>query len=151
MIEPINLRDTTYVLGNLNEADHNELACQFSSLDLMELAQTLIFTPYAFQARVKGRPVAVFGMHAMTSVTVSAWALGTDESRRAFPTITRFGLGPLFDQLRADGYRWVEARSDNRNELAQGWLSRSLGAEAVAQLTAYGTGGEDFTLFRKAI
>jgi len=150
MIIALNLRDCTYVLANLREADRVELQGTYGDATALDIAAVCLSTPWAYQIRLHDRPVAIFGASPISATTVSAWAVGTGHFTRAVPALTRFINGPLAHDLRLHGYRWAEARSIASHDAAHRWLV-ALGASPVATLTGFGAGGEDFVLFRRAL
>ena len=148
MIHTANLRDATYITANLRRQDRAETLAQLD-VNMVQLGAMLCHQPYAYIA-YSDRPVMVFGASPMSRTTVSAWAIGTDRTRRVIPEVTRFINGPLAKQLVDDGYRWAEARSMEGHDAAHRWL-RDMGAERVLDLPDFGAGGEKFHLFRRAL
>jgi len=150
VITALNLRDCTYVLANLREADRAELRGTYGDATGLDVAAICLSTPWAYQIKLQSVPVAIFGATPISATTVSAWAVGTGRFTRAVPALTRFINGPLAHDLRSHGFRWAEARSIATHEAAHRWL-KGLGASSLATLSGYGPGGEDFILFRRAL
>lgn len=150
MIEPLTLRDASYVFANLQPHDYAEISCQQRRFDPQLLGRIAAGFNHAYLARYEDRPAVVFGAAPLSSTTVSAWMAGTHDARRVVPEVTRFVDGPLRRALRTEGYLWAEARSIVGYDATHRWL-RHLGGEVVADLPGYGNGGEDFVLFRAAL
>lgn len=147
MIIPINLRDASFVMGSLRPLDRLEVSCLHEPWHPVDTAYVCRQSTYGYTAFREGVPTAIFGAHHMNATTVSAWMLGTGDTRRVVPAITRFVMGPLRRQLVADGYRWAEARSIEGHADAHRWIEH-MGGEPVADLPSYGKDGENFILFR---
>lgn len=150
MIEvvPATLRDVSYVLYHLNPADEEETACQIDpALRRDHLGYMLLMSGDNFAVRIAGQPVAVFGTAPLNRATLSVWALGTDQMRRALPAIWRFLVEEHLPAKTSEGYRYMEARSIETHHAAHRWL-RWLGATVLGEPHPFGRGGERFLLFR---
>ena len=141
------MKTASYVLSHLNPDDLRETLCQTQVYDPVQLAQAALASPYTYVATGRRGPAVIFGAHPLCSSTVSAWALGTKHGWRHIPEVGRFCNGPLRQQLKADGYRWAEARSITGHDAAHRWI-RALGGVATMALDDYGNDGENFVLFR---
>jgi len=151
MILPANLRDVTYVLGNLRGDDRRELEAQYRDPDLVKVGFMLAKQMRSFIAYNDAEvPVMAFGVAHLSATTVSLWSMSTPGVRKSIAKTTRFVMGPLRDDLRRQNYQWAEARSDERNDMAHKWLRR-LDCKLLCPLEKYGKDGEDFLLFRGAI
>lgn len=139
-IVPATLRDVSYILANLCDADRIELECQ---VPLQHLSAVCMASE-GWVALLDGQPVQAFGSLPATLSVRTLWAFGTARRRRAIPAITRF--------LREQSSRWVrdgvtrcEARAIVGHPTAHRWLL-SLGGEAQP-CKAWGRNGEDFVLY----
>ena len=98
-IEPATLRDASYVMANLCERDREEVMCQVPpATKLHEMAYHLLMGSDAFGARLRGQPVAFFGVSPINVACCSVWAVGTKQMTKAVPAITDF----MFDTLMPD-------------------------------------------------
>lgn len=151
MIEIANIRDLTYILAHLRDADRVELRATMGEIGNYDLSLMLMQAGQSFICKIRNTPVAAFGASPMSPTTVNAWAFGTDRFPRAVPQITRFVLGPLRQHLAAKGYRWAEARVLTSHHTAIYWMEDHLDALVEARLRGFGTGGEDFLLMRRSL
>jgi hypothetical protein len=148
LIEPACVRDASYVTANLSPDDEREARCQLpDGMKTYELAYSLLMGSDAYVAKVRGDPVAVFGVYPMTVCALSVWMMGTKDAWRAVPEITRFMEGELLPRKVAEGYLTMEARTIEDHHIAHQWM-RDTGAECVSTPFEYGKHREKFLLFR---
>lgn len=100
----------------------------------------------AFVARIDGDPVAAVGVSRLAPWLGSAWAFGTDRTRRIIPALTRWGVAEWKHRLIADGFRRVEVRTIVDHDLSHRWLE-SLGFVREGLCRGYGRNGEDFAQY----
>ncbi len=145
-IVPATLRDVSYIVANLCDADRAEIECQYT--EGVSAAQIASFhtTGQASCALLDSQPVQAFGLYPATPAgnVLIAWAFGTRFRRRSIPAVTHWMRGRVLDSF-ARGVTRVEARVISSHVAAAGWL-RGLGATEVP-LRGFGRNGEDFILF----
>lgn len=140
-----NLRDLTYILSRLREADRVELDCQFNTWTPAEVA-LIAMQGHAYVAELDGNPEAAFGACETRQGLWVAWSWGSNRMARCVPAMTRFFHAVLGPDVAAAGAWRVEARPLAGNELATRWLQR-LGATYRCDLPGYGKNGENFELW----
>ncbi len=145
-IIPANVRDVSYILANLCEADRAEIACQYPEhTDTLTIGRSHLGLG-AWCALLDSQPVQAFGLYPATPAgnVLIAWAFGTRFRRRSIPAVTRWMRERLLAAF-AGGVTRVEARAIATHVGAGRWL-RGLGAAEVP-LRGFGRNGEDFILF----
>lgn len=147
-IDRANLRDASYIMGNLNTHDALEVCCQLvDDPDMAALAKAALIAGETRIAYYRDRPVMFFGTTPMTVCCMSAWAVGTPDSWRAINEVSRCFIHELIPDRLDEGFNSMEARAMVTNEPALKWLI-SMGGEQLGKPFEYGKGGEMFTLFR---
>lgn len=101
---------------------------------------------HAFVARIGDDPVAAIGVSRLAPWLGSAWAFGTDRTRRVIPALTRWGVAEWKNRLIADGFRRVEVRTIIDHDISHRWLE-SIGFEREGLCRGYGSNGEDFAQY----
>lgn len=147
-IVPATPRDACYIAANMRPADRAELGCVISLEHPSDVACLLIESAgdLAFVAKVRGQPVAIFGVSPMLPHVYSGWAFGTNDMRRAVPAMTRHCLGVIAPALRERGVIRLEVRTMAAHDLSHGWLS-GMGARRETEPYAYGRHGERFVTY----
>lgn len=143
------LRDVSYILGNLNKADHAEIWCQApDGATPAEMAAGIVVFGSAFVAYVDGAPAAAFGFSPMTPAgnVLSAWAFGTKRSARAMKAIVEFAASELMPAWLDAGVTRLEARSLASHRKAHRWMEET-GAVREADIPEFGRSGEAFVLY----
>ena len=147
-IEGFNTRDVSYILAHCRALDREEIWCQFQpGVSNDYVTAWVMQSAEGFIARFRGLPVAAFGLSRTTFQCAHAWAFGSDRMRYAVPAISRFFITALGAAAVKSGIKSVEARSLASHHEAHVWMFK-LGARCIARLPDYGTGGQDFLLFR---
>lgn len=147
-VEPATLRDTSYVLYNLNPKDEEETACQIDpGIKRSELAWGLLQSGDTFAVRDDGNPIAVFGTAPLNRYALSVWALGTHRMPKALTAIGRYLLNEHLPAKVAEGYVAMEARSHAGHEDAHRWLEY-WGAQRWGLPFPFGRDRDMFLLFR---
>lgn len=147
-VEPT-LLDVTYIGAHLRPEDYREMMCQvpeglLGSTALAAMSEGL--SPrWTWVARIAGQPAAIFGFHPITVPVWQAFALGTRQTHRVIPAITRW----CWDQeqrLMDAGVRRLEVRTIEGHTGAHRWLEK-LGCSRVCDLPDHGRNGELFHLY----
>lgn len=147
-IHPAIVRDASWVTANLRRIDYDEAFCQMpDGATTMMLAHWLVYSGDAFIAYLKDEPVFLFGTSAMTATCYSVWGLGTKDTKRVIPAVTRYLMTTHIEKRIAEGARTMEARSLASHTEAHGWM-RAVGATQLGEPFEYGKNGEPFVLFR---
>ena len=147
-IRPIVLRDVSYVLAHLRQADADEIWCQLpEGTKPLEFAGHVINYGDGYTACVNGQPVACFGTQPMNAVAHTAWAFGTNRMHRTIPAITDFMAEVHIPKIIEQGARLMEARSIRTHSQAHVWMIRT-GAKTDGVTFPFGRKGERFLLFR---
>ena len=157
-IGPANVRDLTFILGNLRKSDAEEIRAQMPDDMPFEALTAMCVQPgfswVAYHNRMPGDgvpgngvPVMAFGFMPLTMAgnVLQAWAFGTRRAAVALRPIARFAMRELVPEWRAAGVTRIEARSIVGHVSAHKWL-RSLGC-AADPLPGFGRGGQPFVLF----
>lgn len=148
VIQPAVLRDASYVMANLRQADLDEVMCQVpDGMKRHELAYNLLMSGDAFTASVKERPVAFFGTCPINVACLSVWAIGTVDVWRAVPAINRFLTDVHLPDRIDQGYLTMEARSMETHVSAHRWLT-AVGGVQHGDAYEFGKGREKFLTFR---
>lgn len=149
LIKPAVLRDASFITANLRQIDYEEAFCQLpDKATTIELAWWLLHAGDAFIAYNKNDwPVFLFGTSPMSATCYNVWGLGTDETTRVIPEVTRYLMTTHIEKRIAEGARTMEARSLASHTEAHGWM-RGVGATQLGEPFEYGKGGEHFVLFR---
>ncbi len=145
-IIPATLRDVSYIVVNLCEADRAEIGCQYPAGVKSETISLAHVRGMAMCALLDSQPVQAFGLYPATPAgnVLIAWAFGTRFRRRSIPAVTRWMRERILVAF-AGGATRVESRASASHVGASRWL-RGLGASEVP-LRGFGRGGEDFILF----
>jgi hypothetical protein len=148
-IEPINLRDLTWICSNLRPHDQAEISCQIHpSISFSDFGQRLyssLHPDFSWIAYIDGQPVCAFGFQPQNVATWHGWAFGTKRMKRVMPAVTRRCLAEQ-DHLLSIGVRRVEVRRLSRMDISIKWLLQ-LGCEHEHLLKDYGRDGETFELW----
>jgi hypothetical protein len=135
-------------MANLNDHDDREVRCQLvDDPDMAALAKAALIAGETRIAYYRTFPAMFFGTTPMTVSCMSAWAVGTDDSRRVIPAVSRCFIDELIPDRLDEGFNSMEARAMVTNEPAMHWLL-SMGGEQLGKPFLFGKGGEMFTLFR---
>ena len=146
-VVPATLRDASFVMGNLNEADEREVSCQVAAGTIRhELAYAMLMSGDNFAVRDGSQPIAFFGTMALSCCYLNIWALGTKEMWRAVPLITDTMLEHV-TQKRAEGYVGMEARSWIGHPTAHKWIEQ-IGGRQHGEPYEWGRDRELFLTFR---
>lgn len=148
-ITDANLRDASFICGNLRPMDRHEAFCQLAEgVTPIQLAQWLIQSPTVMIAHLDGVPAMLFGLASMNAVAYSAFALGTPGCKKVIPAVSAYlndiVIPFLIDN---DGLRMVEARSWIAHTEAHRWLL-GMGAKQVGPSFPFGRHDDQFYLFR---
>jgi hypothetical protein len=147
-IKPAVFRDASFITANLRAIDKVEAFCQLPDhATTIEMAWWLIHSGDAFIAYKGEQPVFLFGTSPMTVSCYSVWGLGTEETTRVIPAVTRYLMTTHIEKRIAEGARTMEARSLATHTEAHGWM-RGVGATQLGEPFEWGKGGELFVLFR---
>lgn len=147
-IRPATLRDASFVTANLRPMDHREVFCQLApGTKTHELAYALTLADDTYCAFFKDRPVAIYGVGPINICTLSVWAIGTRDMRRAVPAITRHIMETILPEKIEQGFTSAEARTIEGHHTAHRWM-QSLGGEPHGEPFVFGRGGERFILYR---
>lgn len=147
-IRPGTLRDITFVAAGMRAEDWREIhaSCPFDDKAEAGAACYLVSPEWCWTAWLRDEPVYAAGFAPSYLPWLwSAWAFGTDRSRRAIPAITRHLMGVVPTMIDAGVHR-VEARAVADYENANRWLA-GLGAKLECELRAFGRNGETFNLW----
>jgi hypothetical protein len=147
-IKPAILRDASFITANLRAIDKAEAFCQLpDDAGSIQLAAWLIYSGDAFIAYYKNEPVFLFGTSPMSVSCYSVWGLGTDDTRKVIPEVTRYLMTTHIEKRIAQGARTMEARSLAAHTEAHGWM-KMVGATQLGEPFEYGKHGEHFVLYR---
>ncbi len=148
-IDPLNVRDLTYILANLREPDAREVLCQApAGIDRTTLGIAMFQSlprDWAWCASFDGQPACAFGFQPFNVAVSIGWCFGTRHMVRTIPAVSRHCLAREPDLL-ALGVRRVEVRSLVGHDIAHAWLTR-LGCRRETLLPEFGRDGETFTLW----
>lgn len=145
-IGPANLRDASYILGNLRRADREELTRQMpEDADPVIFAGLCLQPGASFIAYDDGFPALIFGFSPGTLAgnVLNAWAFGTRRAARCFRPVAAFVLADLAPSWTADTL--IFAWSIAGHTSAHRWLT-GLGATVHASLP-WGREGAIYHLF----
>lgn len=148
-IQPACVRDVTWIASNMREDDRREIGCMLpegTALSHAAVAMLYGSGEHAFVAYLKGEPVAAVGVSRLSPWLGSAWAFGTDRTRRVIPALTRWVVTEWKPRMIADGFTRVEVRTIIDHDLSHRWLE-SLGFEREGLCRGYGRNSEDFVQY----
>ncbi|MCR9236173.1 MAG: hypothetical protein NXI17_05835 [Alphaproteobacteria bacterium] len=148
-VGPANIRDVSYIAGNLRQNDQTEIMCQLpQGITQQQIGYICTRPGTSFIAYLNGKPVMVFGFDPMTLAgnALNAWAFGTDDSRKVIHSLTLWIRDNLLRDWIARGVTRIEARSFVGHAEAHRWL-KSAGAIEEGPLHDLGRNGEQFILF----
>lgn len=148
-VGPANVRDVSFIAGNLRENDKTEVLCQLpASITQQQIGYICTRPGSSFVAYLDGKPVMVFGFDPMTLAgnALNAWAFGTKDSHKVIHSITLWIRDYLLRDWINQGVTRLEARSYAGHIEAHRWL-KSAGAIEEGPLHDYGRDGEQFILF----
>lgn len=147
-IEPACLRDVTWIAANMRAQDRREIAALVGDASMTDAAGAMLrgSPDHAFVAYLDAEPVAAVGVMRHAAHLGSAWAFGTDRTRRVIPALTRWGIAEWKPRMIADGYRRVEVRTIIDHDLSHRWLEK-LGFARECLCRGYGRDGETFAQF----
>lgn len=148
-IGPANIRDVSYIAGNLRDNDKIEVLCQLPDGISQQTIGYICTRPgTSFIAYLDGKPVMVFGFDPITLAgnALNAWAFGTKDSRKVIHSITLWVRDNLLREWIRDGITRIEARSIDSHADAHRWLMAT-GAVKEGRMKDLGRNGENFLLF----
>ncbi|MEH6727434.1 MAG: hypothetical protein V7703_14825 [Hyphomicrobiales bacterium] len=148
-VGPANVRDVSYIAGQLRPDDQREVFCQLpADINTRDIGFICTRPGTSFVAYWKGRPVMVFGFDAITLAgnALNAWAFGTRDSCYIMGDLTLWVVDTLLPDWLGNGVTRIEARSIASHSTAHRWL-KTIGAVEEGPLTGLGRDGEDFILF----
>lgn len=147
-IKPAVIRDASFITANLRAIDKTEAFCQLpDGATTIEMAWWLIHSGDAFIAYKNDAPVFLFGTSPISVCCYSVWGLGTEETTRVIPAVTRYLMTTHIEKRIAEGARTMEARSLASHTEAHGWM-KMVGATQLGEPFEYGKHGEHFVLYR---
>lgn len=140
--------DLTRILSSLRPEDQYELGSVGGSKEqALEVVPHLIARGEAWVHWDKDSldPVFMWGVSETISGVYGLWGFGTNQTRRAMPQITRWGMSTWLPDLprRLPGIRRIEVRVPVSSVHSVNWL-RKLGMEVETRLPRYGVWDEDF-------
>lgn len=146
-IERPTMRQLRFVVQNMRELDRRELTATGADLDAMP-GRILQSAAFVFTAVDDvGMPHAVWGLIRQRQGVGVGFAFGTKQWGRALPAVMRNIRHFVLPYLLTNNYHRVEcAALAHRADVAR-FLSL-IGAQPEAVLRSWGTGGEDFVLYR---
>lgn len=148
-IEPLSLRNATWIADNMTPEDQAEIMCQLPpDAKRSDAGAACYFATgqgWGWNALIDDEPVAAFGLSQQTYTTWVGWMFGTKHMKRAVPDICKHfrAQGP---RLIEAGCRRIEVRTMKGHKQAH-LLIRSLGAIHVTHLPDAGRNGERFELW----
>jgi len=148
-IGPANIRDMTYILGNLREEDRLEITCQCESDDTQIMALLCVQPGRSWIAYSNGVPAMAFGFTPQTLAgnTLSAWAFGTKRTLRCIRPVTKWVYRNLVREwIRSGKVTRIEARTIIGHTGAHRWLERT-GAVLEGEIPEWGRDGETFLMY----
>jgi hypothetical protein len=148
-VGPANVRDVSYIAGNLRDNDKIEVLCQLPEGVTQQQIGFICTRPgSSFIAYLDGAPVMVFGFDPMTLAgnVLNAWAFGTAHSNQAIHHLTIWIKDNLLHDWIRQGVTRIEARSIIDHVDAHRWL-KSTGAIEEGVLLDLGRNGERFIQF----
>lgn len=137
------LEDVPHLAQNMRRADSREIWASNCLTPKNALMKGITESQICLTAKLRGVPVAMFGLVPNSRIQATIWLLGTNDLEKiplAFGILSRRMLS-FFHAL----YPTVCNYVDVRNETSIGWL-RSLGAE-FRERAPYGVMGMDFQFF----
>ena len=148
-IEEATVRDLTFVLYNLREADIEELHGLFPAALNKESILNLIvdgcMNGLGYVAKIDTQPVAAFGVSIQFHQGIG-WAFGTNRFNRAVPAMTKHIINKLSHQLMDYGLMRLEVRPLTKHMFARNWLCK-IGFKEDCELKFYGSSGESYHLY----
>lgn len=148
-VGPANVRDVSFIAGNLRDNDKTEVLCQLpAGITQQEIGYICTRAGTSFIAYLDSKPVMVFGFDPVTLAgnVLNAWAFGTKDSPKVIHQLTIWLKDNLLRDWLAQGVTRIEARSFIDHQDAHKWL-RSTGAVEEGTLQNFGRDGEQFVLF----
>lgn len=148
-VGPSNVRDVSYIAGNLRDTDKIEVLCQLpENITQQQIGYICTRPGSSFIAYLDGKPVMVFGFDPMTLAgnVLNAWAFGTAHSNKVIHQLTIWIKDNLLRDWIEQGVTRIEARSFIDHVDAHRWL-KSTGAIEEGHLRDLGRNGEKFIQF----
>tara|TARA_R110001599_G_scaffold309065_1_gene515986 strand:- start:169 stop:762 length:594 start_codon:yes stop_codon:yes gene_type:complete len=148
-VGPANVRDVSYIAGNLRACDRQEIFCQLPAGSSASDIGFICTRPgTSFIAYLDGKPVMVFGFDPITLAgnALNAWAFGTRDSRHVVRHVTGWVKDNLLREWLCNGITRIEARSLAQHRSAHRWL-KAIGAVEEGPIGGLGRDGENFILF----
>lgn len=148
-IIPACVRDVTWIAANMREQDRREIRALIGDeASLSQAAGAMLqgSPDHAFVATLRGEPVAAVGVMRHAAHLGSAWAFGTDKTKRVIPALTRWGVEHWKPRMLDEGFSRVEVRTIIDHDLSHQWLER-LGFKRECIVRGYGLRGEAFVQF----
>ena len=149
-IKPATKRDTSYVAAHMRQIDRDEIYCQMDKPCPLTLTYYHLTTSkrHAYNAFLKGKPVAAYGLCEPRPGLGELWAFGTDEIYPALRAITdqiRYEITP--DVFADERVKRVECKSSFAHSQAHGWIESIGFRRSPHPLHNWGKNGEHFWLF----
>lgn len=113
-VGPSNVRDVSYIAGNLRDTDKIEVLCQLpQNITQQQIGYICTRPGSSFIAYLDGKPVMVFGFDPMTLAgnVLNAWAFGTGQSNKVIHQLTIWLKDNLLRDWIEQGVTRIEARS----------------------------------------
>lgn len=148
-IGPANIRDVSFIAGNLRDNDKTEVLCQLpEGITAQQIGYICTRPGTSFIAYLDSKPVMVFGFDPVTLAgnVLNAWAFGTKDSHKVIHQLTLWLKDNLLRDWINQGVTRIEARSFVEHVDAHKWL-KSTGAVEEGTLIDFGRNGEQFIQF----
>jgi len=147
-VRPANLRDASWITANMQRLDREEIFCQLNDgVTTAQLAEWLILGGDGFIAYLRDEPVMLFGTTPIAASCMSVWAMGTRQTPRVIPAVSRYLIETHIPWRLEQGFNSMEARSLVTHGAAHRWME-SMGGVRHGPAFVFGKGGEHFILYR---
>lgn len=148
-VGPANVRDVSFIAGNLRDNDKTEVLCQLpEGITPQQIGYICTRPGTSWIAYLNNKPVMVFGFDPLTLAgnVINAWAFGTKDSHKIIHPLTIWIRENLLRDWIRQGVTRLEARSFVEHTEAHRWL-KSAGAIEEGALLDLGRNGEQFIQF----
>lgn len=147
-LEPLSERAVGHIAYNLRQADRDELAAMMDRFDSARIARASVRAPYGFVAcSDDGIPVACMGAAPWWPGVYQVGMFATAAWPSVALAVTRHVKQSWIPGIRQAGVRRAHAFSLASHVEAHRWIEL-LGGVLEGRLERFGSGGEDFMLYR---